>query len=189
MTTHPHEEQLSAYMDGRLDVAQTHDVARHLSACASCQSALAGLQKTKALLRDLEAPAMPGLEFWTNAYRRLRVEGGAAAKARSPWETLRTGLHGTQRRWAAGLAVAGLVAAAVVTPWVSQGPPPPPPVVASDFVDVSSLVRAHAASAARQPLADPDRQTMIAADVDDFPEVNDAAREARANATSADAAP
>ncbi|MDQ2688131.1 MAG: hypothetical protein M3Y28_09725, partial [Armatimonadota bacterium] len=127
--------------------------------------------------------------FWTNAYRRLRVEGGVAAKARSPWETMREGLHGTQRRWAAGLAVAGLVAAAVITPLVSQGPTPPPPVVASDFVDVSSLVRAHAASAAQQPLADPDRQTMIAADVDDFPAAADAVGEASANATSADAAP
>ena len=187
MNTHPHEEQLSAYTDGRLDVAQTHSVARHLSVCPSCRVALEGLQKTKTLLRDLDAPAAPGPEFWSAAYRRLRVEIGTA-KPRSPWEALRTGLGGTQRRWAAGLAVAGLVAAALVTPLVTPPPAPPPPV-ASDFVDVSSLVRAHAASAARQPLADPDRQTMMAADVDDLPDFGDAAAEANGNATSADAAP
>lgn len=180
MNTHPHEEQLSAFTDGRLDVAQTRDVARHLNACPSCRVALEGLQKTKTLLRGLDAPAPPGPEFWAAAYRRLRVEG-ASAKAPSLWGTLR----GTQRLWAAGLAVAGLVAAAVVTPLVSQGPTPPPPVVAGDFVDVSSLVRAHAASAARQPLADPDRQTMMAADVDDLPDTGDAAAEANGNATSA----
>lgn len=188
MNTHPQEEQLSAYTDGRLDVAQMHDVAQHLNACASCQASLEGLQKTKALLRDLEAPALPGPEFWTNAYRRLRVEG-EAVKAPSPWETLRMGLRGTQHRWAAGLAVAGLVAAVVVTPLVSSGPPSPPPPAASDFVDVSSLVRAHTASAAQQPLADPDRQTMIAADTDDYADVGDTVGEASANATSADAAP
>ena len=93
MITHPYEEQLSAYMDGRLDVAQTHDVAKHLSACASCQRALEGLQTTKALLRGLEAPSVPEPEFWTNVYRRLRVEG-TTVKAPSPWETLRMALDG-----------------------------------------------------------------------------------------------
>lgn len=188
MNTHPHEEQLSAYMDGRLDVSQTRQVARHLSACRACRVGLESLQETKALLRSVAAPAAPGPEFWTDAYRRLRVEG-EGAKTRSLWQTWRAGPRVAQRRWAAALAVAGLVAAVVVTPLVSPGPPLPPPAVTSDFVDVSSLVRAHAASAARQPLADPDRQTMMAADVDDLPEIGDATAEANGNATRADAGP
>ena len=38
MNDHPHGEQLSAYMDGMLDVAQMRDVARHLDQCAACRA-------------------------------------------------------------------------------------------------------------------------------------------------------
>lgn len=181
MNTHPHEEQLSAYMDGRLDTAQTRQVARHLNACPTCRKALGAFQQARLLLRGLDAPASPGPDFWADAYRRLRVEGNAPRTLRAGW---------TPRRWAAGLAAAALIAAAVVTPLATPGPmQKPPSAVESDFVDVSSLVRAHAASAARQPLADPDRQTMIAADVDDFPELDGAAVEVDGHASDTDAAP
>lgn len=133
------------------------------------------------LLRGLDAPASPGPEFWTDTYRRLRVEGDSPRPLRVGW---------APRRWAAGLAVAALLGAAVITPLAMPDPvPAPPPAVENDFVDVSSLVRAHAASAACQPLADPDRQTMIAADVDDLPDDGDAALEASGDVTGADAAP
>ena len=196
MNAHPHGEQLSAYLDGMLDVAQTRDVAAHLRVCPACRAAYEGLEQTRTLLRGMAAPAQPAPEFWVNAYRRMRVEDTAGRSAsRPPWEALRDAMREPQRRWSAGLAAAAVIAAAVAGPLVNHAPVPPMPPVppasqtSADTVDVSSLVQAHTESAARQPLADRDRQDMIA--MDDSFTADDPGMSAAANVPDAvsDAAP
>ena len=194
MNTHTQGEQLSAYLDGMLDVALTHRVARHLAACASCRASLEGLRQTQALLRGLRAPSLPETAFWTDTYRRMRVEGNSARQnGIGGWAWARW--PRTTRQWAAGVAALVSLSALVTVPLVTTHGPGPgqPPVTVTeygggvgDFADITSLVRDHAASAARQPLADPDRQTMLAADVDYLANPADALGEAGRDATTAD---
>ncbi len=172
---HPHGEQLSAYGDGMLDVATIRTVAAHLSGCAACRTLVGQSAQTKSRLRDLPAPVQPGPEFWSAAYRRLRLEDRGKTQAqRMPWDVLRQSGQRTQRRWAAGLAAAALLAgAAVIGPNLALFHPATGPSAASqialqpqdDTPDVSALVESHTDSVSRQPLSDPDRQKMIAADV------------------------
>lgn len=197
MNTHPHGEHLSAYLDAMLDVAQMRQVAAHLSACASCRAALESMQETRTLLRAMPPLSVPAPEFWTNAYRRLRVaERERALRPSSPLETLRAGWQSAHRRWAAGVAAAALLGAAIVAPVVNHALQPTDtsalPAAASltaDAVDLPSLVRAHTQSAARQPLADPDRQDMIAADVDDMAAFSDSEAAGNGTTLAGDAAP
>jgi anti-sigma factor RsiW len=173
---HPHGEQLSSYGDGMLDVATTHRVAEHLSVCASCQTLISQFAQTELLLRELPAPSVPGPEFWNAAYRRLRVEDQERATTRQmPWDVLRQSGHLTHRRWAAGIAAAAVVAAVVVGGPIVTGSRPAAQTFPNshlvitqaqdDTPDVSALVESHTDSVSRQPLSDPDRQKMIAADV------------------------
>lgn len=173
---HPHGEQLSAYGDGMLDVGTIRTVAAHLSGCAACRTLVGQSAQTKSRLRELSAPVQPGSEFWNAAYRRLRVEDRERAKTRQmPWDVLRQGGHLVQRRWAAGIAAAAVVAAVVVVgPSVTSSRPVTQslptshlvmPLPQDDTPDVSALVESHTDSVSRQPLSDPDRQKMIAADV------------------------
>ena len=114
---HPHGDQLSAYIDGMLDVAKTRHVAGHLRACPQCRLTTEQLEQTRTLLRSLEAPARPGPEFWTDAYRRLRVDDRErSVTRRSPWDVWRGPGHTAQRRWAAGLAAAAAVGAMIAGP-------------------------------------------------------------------------
>ena len=196
MNSHPHGEQLSAYLDGMLDVAQMRDTAAHLGACPSCRDAYQSLMQTKTLLGKIDRPDQPAPEFWTNAYRRMRLEDAAKRSPfpRLSWEGMRDALREPQRRWSAGLAAAALVAAVIVSPVVDHGLFPAPPTVAPvvapapDSVDVSSLVQAHTESAARQPLADADRQDMIAMD-DSFTADDNGPEAANAPDAVNDAAP
>ena len=173
---HQHGEQLSSYGDGMLDVATTHRVAEHLSVCASCRILVSQFAQTKLRLSEVPAPPVPGPEFWNAAYRRLRVEDRERATIRRmPWDVLRESGHLAQRRWAAGIAAAAVVAAVVVGgPIVTNSRPVVQPLPTSHLVipqpqddtpDVSALVESHTDSVSRQPLSDPERQEMIAADV------------------------
>ena len=172
MNAHPHGEQLSAYLDGMLDVAQMRDIASHLGSCPACRAASDGLQQTKFLLAGIPAPDQPAPEFWTNAYRRMRIADTAKRPAFQPsWEAVRQAAREPQRRWSAGLAVVAVLAALLAGPLannthmpVAQPTVVPSNVAPADTVDVSSLVQAHTESAAHQPLADADRQDMIAMD-------------------------
>ncbi len=171
---HPHGEQLSAYIDGMLDVGKTRSIAEHLRACAPCRVAAGQLEETKTLLRRMPAPPRPGPEFWTDAYRRLRVDDRERAVPRRPlWEAWRGPEQAAHRRWAAGLAAVAAVGAMIAGPLQHTQPGVmsrlPSPVSAQDVSpdvspDVSSLVESHTDSVSRLPLADPDRQKMIAAD-------------------------
>ncbi len=177
--THPHGEQLSAYIDSMLDVSRMRGVGEHLHVCAACRSLEADLRRTKHLVRGLPDPALPGPEFWTSAYRQLRVEDRELAKTKRPlWQTLRGPEQTAHRRWAGGLAaaaVAGILLAGPLTPAPHLParashlivPAAPQALVPAQDVspDVSSLAELHTDSVSRLPLADPDRQKMIAADV------------------------
>ena len=180
--THPHGEQLSAYLDGMLDVAKTRRAAEHLRGCASCRQTTDQLREMKGLLRAMP-PARPGPEFWAGAYRRLRVDDREQARPRPmPWDLLRGPGHAVNRRWAGGLAAAAAVGAllagpmtgprGVVLPLRPMAPASSPQDVTPD---VTELVQSHADSVSQLPLADPDRQKMIAADAQQAPNAPEAA--------------
>jgi len=171
---HLHGEYLSAYIDGMLDVGRTRAVAEHLRACAPCREAADRLLQTKTLLRRLPAPPSPGSEFWAASFRRLRVDDRERAHTRRPvWESWLRPEQAPQRRWAAGLGAAiafgALLAGPLThTPGAAVHVLPMPLPVSAPMPDVSpdvaSLVESHTDSVSRLPLADPDRQKMIAAD-------------------------
>lgn len=176
---HPHGEQLSAYIDGMLDVGKTRGIAGHLRGCDPCRAAVAQLQQTKTLLREMPAPPRPGPEFWTQTYRRLRVDDHERAVVHRPlWEAWRGPQQTAHRRWAAGLAAVAAVGAMIAGPLqhvqngMASGPMAPisaPDISPDVSPDVSSLVESHTDSVSRLPLADPDRQKMIAADARQAP--------------------
>lgn len=179
---HPHGEQLSAYVDGMLDVAKTRRTAEHLRACASCRQMADGLRETKSMLLAMPTPTRPGPEFWSGAYRQLRVEDRERRQPRPmPWDLLRGPGHAVNRRWAAGVAAAGAVGALIMGPLVAPNAilpsrPAPPAVSQQDVTpDVSELVQSHVDSVSQLPLADPDRQKMIAADAQQAPDAPEAA--------------
>lgn len=173
--THPHGEQLSAYIDSMLDVSRMRGIGEHLHACASCRNVETELRRTKHLVRGLPDPLLPPADFWTAAYRQLRVDDRERARVKRPlWTVWRSPEQLAHRRWAAGLAAAavavGALSAAPLTqapPYVTSAPPAVRPLVPAQDVspDVSSLAELHTDSVSRLPLADPDRQKMIAADV------------------------
>jgi anti-sigma factor RsiW len=181
---HPHGEQLSAYIDGMLDVGKTRGIAEHLRACPPCRAAVGQLQETKTLLHQMPAPARPGPQFWNDAYRRLRVDDRERATLRrSPWDSWRGPEQASHRRWAAGLAAAAAVGAMIAGPLtgthnIGAGPPAIAPLteVPPDVSpDVSSLVESHTDFVSATPLDDPDGQKMIAADARKAPVPTEAA--------------
>lgn len=196
MNKHPQQETLSAYIDDMLDVAQMHQTALHLRTCEPCRAASALLRETRDFMRHLPAPSSPPRDFWTNAYRQVRVNGSARSSRSTLMGQVRHSLLGPQRRWAAGAAAVALLGTALVTPLVTSEHHTPAPlsapaaITAPDVVDLSALVRDHTQSAAAQPLADSDRQAMLSADADDGTASGDAGAEAAANGSFfGDAAP
>lgn len=173
--THPHGEQLSAYIDSMLDVSRMRCIGEHLHACTACRNAETELRRTKHLVRGLPDPVLPPPDFWTAAYRQLRVNDRERAIAKRPlWTAWRSPEQLAHRRWAAGLAAAAVAVGALsagpltsIPPAVPSAPPAARPLVPAQDVspDVSSLAELHTDSVSRLPLADPDRQKMIAADV------------------------
>lgn len=185
--THPHGEQLSAYIDSMLDVSQMRGVGEHLHACAACRGLEADLRRTKLLVRGLPEPTLPGTDFWTAAYRQLRVDDRERREAkRSAWAILSSPEQRAHRHWAAGLAAAALIVGAFsvgpltstpstvsVMPVHARVPTAFAPASSPQDVspDVSSLAEMHTDSVSCLPLADPDQQKMIAADVQQSSEV------------------
>jgi anti-sigma factor RsiW len=174
--THPHGEQLSAYIDSMLDVSRMRGIGEHLRQCAACRSTEEELRRTKYLVRGLPDPLLPDAEFWTSAYRNLRVDDRERAVTSQPfWQAWRGAEQRAHRRWAAGLAAAAAVGILLAGPLA-----PAPTSLSAPSVrtlipvqdvspDVSSLVELHTDSVSCLPLADPDRQKMIAADVQQPP--------------------
>lgn len=194
MNKHPQPETLSAYIDAMLDVAQMHHTALHLHSCSACRSACSSLREMRDLIHHLPAPPAPSRDYWTNAYRQVRVDTASPQRTLSVIAQVRHSLAGTQRRWAAGAAAAALLGISLAAPLVGGGhhalPTRASAIAAPDVVDLSALVRDHAQSAAVQPLADSDRQAMLSADADDGAAYGDPGTEAAGNgSSSSDAAP
>lgn len=161
-----------------MDVTRMRGIGEHLRVCAACRLREADLRQVKHLVRGLPSPKLPSPEFWANAYRQLRIDDREQAAAKRPlWQAWRISEQAGHRRWAAGLAAAagvGVLLAGPLIPaarWAAPGGamtamPVRAMVPAQDVSpDVSSLAELHTDSVSRLPLADPDRQTMIAADV------------------------
>jgi anti-sigma factor RsiW len=53
------QEQLSAYLDGELSLAERQTLEHHLPTCARCQEALAQLRAVRRLLNAMPTPALP----------------------------------------------------------------------------------------------------------------------------------
>ncbi len=196
MNKHPQPELFSAYIDDKLDVAQMHQTALHLQLCEACRITCTSLRETRDLLHHLPAPSAPPPDFWTNTYRQLRVDVELRHANASLLGQVRQSLLGTQRRWAMGAAVVALLGAVLAAPLVNSElhspaqTTKPAAIMAPDVVDMSALVWDHTQSAAAQPLADSDRQTMLAADVDDGATSSDMGAEAASNGSfSSDATP
>ena len=173
---HPHGEQLSAYIDSMLDVPKMRGIAEHLHVCAACRGIESDLRRTKTLVRGLPGPPLPSGDFWISAYRQLRVDDHERAATKRPfWTVLLSPEQLAQRRWAAGLVAAAIAAGFFSAPLTSIPHPvrtPPLRITADSAIsspdvspDVSSLAELHTDSASSLPLADTDRQKMIAADV------------------------
>jgi anti-sigma factor RsiW len=170
LSAHPREELISALADGMLNVAETRRVAAHLRACPACQATLADFERNKALFAHLRKPTPPPEQFWNDAYRTIRT-----ANNTSPGATVLDRFRFGQRQVRAGLAAAACLIAAILVPIANQSYGPGPRVTAAnhtpvaedtlDADDVSNFVSAHTESVASQPLSDPDRQHMLAAEV------------------------
>ncbi len=178
-TQHPHGEYLSAYADHRLDVARMRDIGLHLGQCDKCTQEVKQFEQLRARLRGLPVPP-PDPQLWANAYRRLRVE--QHARMARP----RRGVFAPAGRWAAGVAAAAVAVGLAFTPLTHAPTTTPqntaivaPALVSPDVSpDVAALVASHTDSVSRLPLADVDRQKMIAADVGqgtDLPDPADSA--------------
>ena len=171
---HPHGEQLSAYIDSMLDIPKMRGIGEHLHACAACRGLEADLRRTKKLVRGLPGPPLPPADFWASAYRQLRVDDRERARAkRSLWAVLRSPEQLAHRRWAVGIAAAAIAVGIFNAPSAPTMHTTPPFRISAGSTlspqdispDVSSLAELHTDSVSRLPLADLDRQKMIAADV------------------------
>ena len=64
MSTHPHPEQLSAYIDGELTGTDRDDLEQHLTGCSDCSATLRAMRATVADLRALPSPVPSEQESW-----------------------------------------------------------------------------------------------------------------------------
>ena len=160
---HPSEENISAMVDGMLPVAETRRMAAHFSECDTCRGTFRAFSDVKTLARASRAVTLPSEQFWSDAYRQVRVD--AAATSRKPERN-----WGVSSRSLIGgfAAAAALTTIALVAPLVNKPSTlTPAPVFAQDSLDaedVSTFVFNHTSSAASQPLGDRDRQRLISAD-------------------------
>ncbi len=168
---HVEGETLSAYVDGMLDMTRMRQVAVHLGQCAACRQQCEALQSTKALLHAVATPEPPSPDYWANTFRRMRTEAPLReTPSISILDRVCYAFATTQRRWAAGAAMAAVLTVGITSPILYRavsipvGTAIPVPLPTDDALDVSALVRDHASAAAHQPLSDPDRQDMISAD-------------------------
>jgi len=185
---HPNEELISALADGRLGVGETRRIAAHLHDCESCRELLSDVERTKVLLRSMEAPVQPEQKFWDDTFRKMRTGDSVPARvADREADTLRV-----RRQLQGAFAVAACLLGVLlvgpltghITPRSTTGTESTAQTATDDAIDnadVSTFVRAHTESVAYQPLSDPDRQQMIAAEAEGAP-AGDPATEAVASA-------
>ncbi len=113
--THP-EEQLAGYIDGSLTETERAEVDAHLATCATCREEVELAGRAVSALRDLPEEPVP-----VGVTGPVLTEIGAKAPSREPSRApARAGGHRFQ--WAAGLAAAAVLVAAVAValPKLSQ---------------------------------------------------------------------
>jgi predicted anti-sigma-YlaC factor YlaD len=171
---HPSEEDLSAFIDGMMDLPAMQSVGAHLDACAACRAIRDGFRENKGRLRALAVTPPESAAFWERAFDHL--ETGAAlpnAESRSA-PSFQTRRPAFRSRWSYAAAAAVLIMAAVAVRGPVAGllkPRATQPTAISvpaeeDAVDLAQLVWAHTSAASQQPLADPERQAMLAVEND-----------------------
>jgi anti-sigma factor RsiW len=106
-TRHPtdwerQQERLSAYLDGELAPAERPELARHLATCPECTVELAQLQRVRALLGALPAPAMPG-SFALPTTPRAQSPASHQPQQRRPSAASRPAWYGASQ-WVGGIA-------------------------------------------------------------------------------------
>jgi len=171
---HPNEELISALADGRLGVGETRRIAAHLHSCEQCRSLLGDFERTKILLRSMEAPVQPEQKFWDDTFRKMRTADSTPARSTAPLDDAVRTRRQLQGAFALAACLLGVV---LVGPLAHVTAPSTPGTAATtttaddtiDNADVSTFVRAHTESVAYQPLSDPDRQQMIAAEAEGAP--------------------
>lgn len=177
---HPKEELISAMADGKLGVGETRRIAEHLHDCAECRAVMADFERTKKLLRTMEQPAQPDQKFWDDTFRKMRTMEPDAPTI---------DVHRVRRQWQGAIAAVACIFVAILGPVsyhvthvpTAQTTPSAANVDSIDDADVTTFVRAHTEAAANQPLSDPDRQQMIAAEAEGMPS-DDQVPEAVSNA-------
>jgi len=160
---HPTEENISAMVDGMLPVAETRRMAAHLSECETCRGTFQAFSDVKSFVRSSGSVAQPPEQFWSDAYRKVRLD--AASPSNRPVRNW--GL--SPRSLIGGLAAAAALSTIMLVAPLANKPSvlTPAPVFAQDSLDVedvSTFVFNHTSSAASQPLGDRDRQRLISAD-------------------------
>jgi len=122
-------DELMAVADGSRDPASLP----HLAVCDPCRGECERLGQVVADMRALPVPE-PSLLYWDQLSARVR-EAVAAERSLSPPEDGTRWWHPTRLAWPASVAVAALLAAVLVTPWLLQlrgpsSPAEPAPVAA-----------------------------------------------------------
>jgi len=170
--------------DGKLGMGETRRVAAHLRDCESCRALLSDFERTKSMMRSMEAPAMPEEKFWQDTFRMMRTADLDRESERQA--DMRRARRQLQGAFAVSICLLGAI---IIGPMATHVGPTSTPTTAGasmtddaiDNADVSTFVRAHTEAAAYQPLGDPDRQQMIAAEAEGSP-AGDQATEAVASA-------
>lgn len=113
---HPEAEQLEAYAEGALDVADRAVVESHVLGCADCQGAVEEWRALFAALEGLPQLA-PSVGFADRVMARVQVESRARMWRAHALAQIRTAAHGvgrwmpqTTRGWAFATAMLGLPA-------------------------------------------------------------------------------
>ena len=178
--THPPEEELSAFIDDMLDIQSMLAVTVHIEECGLCRATCTAFRDNRRRMREVPDVSLESAAFWAGAYARLQeeqsiIDGGAPQTV----QVFRTKPLIKHLRAAYGTAAAFVIAAILISTQIGHSPKPhqasiPARITVaqtvideSDALDVSQLVRAHTSAASQQPLADQERQTMIAAENDE----------------------
>jgi anti-sigma factor RsiW len=119
MTCEVYQDLVAAHVDGALSATEYHEVEQHLASCASCQQLFAEESRFHPAFaaRQLIVPVPTDVE------QRLRTVLRKESALSFSWRDRLSALF-PQPRLAAGVAIAGLVIAVVLSQWFRSAPEP-----------------------------------------------------------------